>query len=69
MPDVAMCSHKACPSRSNCYRHADSGTRPTERRQSYMQFHPLPGQPCCGDYIPNDRHRESFQTIETENGQ
>lgn len=40
MPDISMCAHPTCPSRSRCYRHAASGTVPSEMRQSYMGFEP-----------------------------
>lgn len=35
MPDISMCS-AVCPKSSQCYRHADSGTKPSEHRQSYI---------------------------------
>lgn len=52
MPDVAMCHNPECPSRQSCYRHAESGTVPVERRQSYMSFQPRKADGKCWAYIP-----------------
>ena len=35
MPDIMMCAAAECPKSSTCYRHADSGTKPCEFRQSF----------------------------------
>ncbi len=35
MPDISMCLNATCPLRVRCYRHQDSGTRPSEHRQAY----------------------------------
>jgi hypothetical protein len=45
MPDISMCSSETCPSRTTCYRNEDSGTKPSEYRQSYMDFGAR-GEPC-----------------------
>lgn len=36
MPDISMCLSPTCPLRGNCYRHEESGTKPSEFRQAYM---------------------------------
>jgi hypothetical protein len=36
MPDISMCTSAICPARRNCYRHAESGTQPTERQPYYV---------------------------------
>jgi hypothetical protein len=38
MPDISMCSSEICPLTKKCYRHEDSGTKPTPMYQSYMLF-------------------------------
>lgn len=35
MPDISMCK-EICPLSKECYRHEDSGTKPTRGRQSYF---------------------------------
>ena len=50
MPDIAMCQNLYCPSRSFCYRHADSGTKPDDRRQPYMEFAYDPDLGYCSDF-------------------
>jgi len=46
MPDISMCANETCPRRQGCYRHEDSGTKPSEHRQSYMHF--IGGDNCRG---------------------
>lgn len=36
MPDISMCPSTRCPNSSKCYRHEDSGTVPSEHRQSWF---------------------------------
>jgi hypothetical protein len=36
MPDISMCESDTCPKSKTCYRHEDSGTKPSEFRQSYF---------------------------------
>ncbi len=38
MPDISMCAASACPRSKECYRHADSGTKPSEHWQTYSAF-------------------------------
>jgi len=52
MPDISMCQNNECPSKHKCYRHADSGTIPSDRRQSYMEFPLRPDAKHCDYYIP-----------------
>ena len=40
MPDISMCANGTCPIRRDCYRSPDSGTKPNERRQSWMTWEP-----------------------------
>lgn len=35
MPDISMCA-SVCPKSRQCYRHEDSGTRPSKYHQSYI---------------------------------
>jgi len=35
MPDIMMCAATGCARSPECYRHADSGTKPDEHRQSF----------------------------------
>lgn len=53
MPDISMCPSVDCPSRSNCYRHTDSGTKPNEYRQTYTVFEWNLDAGKCDDYWPN----------------
>lgn len=52
MPDISMCMSKDCPSRKDCCRHQESGTKPSERRQSYMNFEPRKNADRCRAYMP-----------------
>lgn len=45
MPDISMCS-AACPKSRQCYRHADSGTKPDKYWQTYV----LRDQGPCNDF-------------------
>lgn len=40
MPDIAMCTSN-CPLSKTCYRHPDSGTKPSEFWQSWSSFDPI----------------------------
>lgn len=44
MPDISMCAAE-CPKSKQCYRHEDSGTKPSEYRQAYIIRHPT-GDDC-----------------------
>jgi len=56
MPDISMCKSERCPDRAECYRHSESGTKPSEFRQSYMAFDVClqPGATRCGDFLQRD---------------
>lgn len=43
MPDIAMCAVGTCPKSAMCYRHEDSGTKPSER-QAWGSG--IPGDDC-----------------------
>lgn len=36
--DITMCNVIYCDFKKKCYRHAESGTKPNEYRQSYFVF-------------------------------
>lgn len=40
MPDISMCEGFACPLKKKCYRCEESGTKPSEYRQSYFVVTP-----------------------------
>lgn len=46
MPDIAMCPDPVCPMRCNCYRSADSGTKPSEYMQTFFRDSPRAGAEC-----------------------
>lgn len=58
IPDISMCPSRLCTVRNNCYRNIDSGTKPTEYRQSY--FINAPGDDFnCRYYWPiGDKHEQ-----------
>jgi hypothetical protein len=64
MPDISMCANSAeCPMRKNCYRAEESGTKPSEFRQSWMQFQwftDVNGFPDCDNFI---RSRNASATM------
>jgi hypothetical protein len=43
MPDIAMCLHATCPSRTRCYRHM---ARPSQPYQWYAEHTPGPNGVC-----------------------
>ena len=47
MPDITMCAAE-CPRSDHCKRHPDSGTKPSEWRQSW--FAPKPTIHGCGRF-------------------
>lgn len=40
MPDITMCRSDDCPHRKSCYRNPESGTKPSESRQSWFLASP-----------------------------
>ena len=52
MPDISMCAHPTCPSRTLCRRHEASGTKASEWRQSWVAFAPLDGAYRCHSFLP-----------------
>jgi hypothetical protein len=50
MPDLLMCESTVCPRSGNCFRHADSGTRP-DAGQRYGRFKPY-WFSACRHYLP-----------------
>jgi len=53
MPDVTMCQNKDCPLSQKCYRHEDSGTKPSEYWQSYSVFKYVNGK--CEHFVPVEK--------------
>ena len=47
MPGLTMCASQECPTAKDCYRHPDSGTKPSDR-QSWAYF----GAHGCEYYVP-----------------
>lgn len=39
MPDITMCMQDDCTRSKTCYRHKDSGTKPSEFMQYYFLWH------------------------------
>ncbi len=66
MPDISMCMSKDCPSRKDCYRHHESGTKPSERRQSYMSFEPKREWGMCDWFLR--KARDTAQPTGGDNG-
>jgi len=56
MPDISMCKNKQCPLSQKCYRHEDSGTKPSEYWQSYADFEYANGK--CEDFWPIDAKQD-----------
>lgn len=57
MPDISMCNSTLCPKRQECYRHEDSGTKPSQW-QAYFMVPPLDQHGRCEYFIKvkkNDR--------------
>jgi len=53
MPDISMCANTTCQSRRYCYRHHESGTKPSGRGQSYIAFEPMSGEEMCVAFVPS----------------
>lgn len=58
MPDITMCANGICPLRQRCYRSPDSGTQPTEWRQSWSVFEPYWSP--AGDDFTCDHYLQKF---------
>jgi len=46
MPDISMCESSTCPLKGSCYRNPDSGTEPSEFRQSWFVGPAAEGLDC-----------------------
>jgi len=46
MPDISMCMSSTCPLKRSCYRNTDSGTKPSESRQSWFLGPAADGLDC-----------------------
>jgi hypothetical protein len=46
MPDITMCVNDVCKLKEKCFRHSDSGTKPTPYRQSYSHFNEKGDKDC-----------------------
>lgn len=51
MPDISMCGNRECPLREKCYRHPDSGTKPSPHWQAWTPFK-WSDTAGCNDYWP-----------------
>lgn len=60
MPDIAMCSATTCGMSKTCYRHEDSGTKASERWQSWSAF--PPSARGCDYYWPVSIRRRDMET-------
>ena len=49
MPDISMCDNSQCPLAKKCYRSTQSGTKPSEFRQSFSSFK-YDAESGCGYY-------------------
>jgi hypothetical protein len=66
MPDITMCAVSDCPLSPRCYRHADSGTKPSDPWQAYWVIEDsAPRGDDCPHYWPL---RKSNEMIGDENG-
>jgi hypothetical protein len=54
MPDISMCVETNCPLKYDCYRHADSGTKPSPF-QTYSVFQYIDGK--CKDFMESFRRK------------
>jgi hypothetical protein len=62
MPFYAMCQSPTCPLRTQCRRHAESGTQPDPERQVYNDFDAERGSaPYCVYLMP--RPHEDPETL------
>lgn len=60
MPDIAICTNKACQIRSACYRYRAVPAA----RQNYAEFTPQDGR--CKSYLPIYPHRRTRRLEEIE---
>lgn len=51
MPDYAMCANETCPLARRCFRSPESGTVPSEFRQSWSKFEPDQSGESCSHFI------------------
>ena len=56
MPDISMCEVKDCQKSKECYRHKDSGTKPTEYRQAYILFPDWKAPENCEHFWPTHKN-------------
>lgn len=53
MPDISICTNKACPSKEYCYRFT---AKPSEFRQSYADFTCEEDEINCSHFYPNGKN-------------
>lgn len=60
MPDITMCASLTCKKRKTCYRHEESGTKPSRLWQTYANFEP-DETGACDNYwqVKKTRSKES----------
>jgi len=56
MPDITMCVNNKCALRKICYRHKDSGTKPSsfQSQALFKNNTPQEGRPICDNFISTD---------------
>jgi hypothetical protein len=52
MPDISMCADDECPSRAECYRHKESGTKPHLPWQAFTDYQRKPEDERCAEFQP-----------------
>lgn len=55
MPDITMCDSKTCVVRKTCHRNPESGTNPSEYRQSWFVQPPGDDADCVSYWPTNGR--------------
>jgi hypothetical protein len=63
MPDISMCASDTCHRRTECYRHAASGTEPNPYRQSYFISTQINEDKC--EYF-SPQHTKKYVTEERD---
>lgn len=57
MPDISMCTLKICPQKESCYRHAASGTKPSDWQAYFVPPHDESGK--CLSYLPTVQNKNA----------
>jgi hypothetical protein len=65
MPDISMCADDECPSRAECYRHKESGTKPHVPWQAFTDFQRQHDRDQCPFFCPV-LHTKRASVVKTE---